>query len=101
MEYVPYYGNTYRGTLKNKVEEALSKLDKDLLFILSTEGVEALEKAYPGRVVKIFVTAPSLAELKRRLWGRDGRETDITERVEMGLDKVHNRTRYFDYLVLM
>jgi len=68
VESQEFYGNLYGSTYDN-IEEAINgEVDR----ITSTEvmGAEALQERYPGNVVTIFVSPPSLAALRGRRAGR-------------------------------
>lgn len=64
------YGVRY-GTPKKPIEDALSTNSVPLLD-WPVHRVSELRRAFPGRVRSIYLEAPSLDELKRRLQGREG-----------------------------
>ncbi len=81
MEYAEYCGNYY-GTLKAPVFEALDK-GRDVILEIETKGALNIKRQFPEAVL-VFVTAPSMEELRRRL---SGRGTDSAEVVERRLKK--------------
>ena len=76
-----YCGNYY-GTLKAPVFEALDK-GRDVILEIETKGALNIKRQFPEAVL-VFVTAPSMEELRRRL---SGRGTDSAEVVERRLKK--------------
>ena len=73
FEYAEYQGNYY-GTPRAYVERMLDE-GKNVILEIDVQGGEHIRKLFPD-VVRIFVTAPSAEELKRRLIGR-GTETAL------------------------
>ena len=73
IEYASYQGNYY-GTPRAYVERMLDE-GKNVILEIDVQGGEHIRKLFPD-VVRIFVTAPSAEELKRRLIGR-GTETAL------------------------
>ena len=76
IEYAEYCGNYY-GTLKAPVSEALCA-GRDVILEIETKGALNVKRLFPEAVL-VFVTAPSMEELRRRL---SGRGTDSAEAVE-------------------
>ena len=73
FEYAEYQGNYY-GTPRAYGERMLDE-GKNVILEIDVQGGEHIRKLFPD-VVRIFVTAPSAEELKRRLIGR-GTETAL------------------------
>jgi guanylate kinase len=89
MEYAEVHGNCY-GTLKSTVEEALAA-GHDLIMDIDVQGAAQVREACakmaesdPVRAgfVDLFITPPSVEELRRRLVAR---ATDATEVIETRL----------------
>jgi guanylate kinase len=59
----------YYGTLKETLENFWSG-KKHVLLDIDVQGADSLRKAYPDRCFTIFIAPPSLAELEKRLRGR-------------------------------
>jgi len=76
-----YHGNYY-GTLKSEIERIWQK-GKHVIFDVDVIGGLNIKKKYTDQCLAIFIQAPSLAELEKRLRGRstDSEET-IIKRVE-------------------
>ena len=89
LEYAEVHGNFY-GTRKQTVEEALAE-GRDIVMDIDVQGAAQIRDACkklstedPVRkgFVDIFITVPSLEELRRRLCGRS---TDTAEVIEKRL----------------
>ncbi|MGW0580444.1 guanylate kinase [Streptomyces sp. NPDC002920] len=75
----------YYGTLRAPVDEALTQ-GQDLVFDYVPEGYLNLRRYYPHNTVGVFVMAPTVAEMKRRLAGRGTEEdAELTQRQEMAM----------------
>ena len=97
FEYAEYQGNYY-GTPKAYVERMLDE-GKNVILEIDVQGGEHIRKLFPD-VVRIFVTAPSAEELKRRLIGR-GTETAL--KVKGRLIRAVEEMRYipdYEYLLV-
>ena len=86
LEYATVHGNSY-GTLKATVQETLTK-GQDLILDIDVQGAAQIRAACaalpvddPVRkgFVDLFITPPSMEELRRRLCGRG---TDAAEVIE-------------------
>jgi guanylate kinase len=96
LETALYNGELY-GTPRVPVEEHLARGEHVVLEI-EVNGAMQVKSAYP-EAVTIFVTAPSEAELRRRLEGRGDQEEDIRRRLAIAraeLDLAH----LFDHIVV-
>ncbi len=98
LEYAVVHGNYY-GTSINPVKQALRE-GKLVIFDIDVQGHDAVQSRLGDITTSVFVTTPSLEELKRRL---DNRSTDsqevIEKRIEMAKREVQRITEY-DFLVV-
>jgi len=80
------HGNRY-GTLRSAVEDRLQR-GIDVLLEIDPQGAFQVKRIMPSSVL-IFVTAPSLDELERRLRKR-GAETDdeVKERLQTAVKEL-------------
>ena len=87
LEYAEVHGNFY-GTLRETVETALQE-GRDLIMDIDVQGAgqiraacAAMPKDDPVRkgFVDIFITPPSMEELRRRLCGRATDEQEVIEK---------------------
>ena len=97
IEYARYVENYY-GTPKAYVEEQLSA-GRDVILEIEIQGARKIKKKFPEAVL-VFVTAPSMEELKERLVGR-GTETAevIHQRLARAAQEAEGVDEY-DYLLV-
>jgi guanylate kinase len=99
LEWEEVYNGTKYGTLKMEVER-LWEAGKHVVFDIDVVGGLNLKKQFPDRALAIYVQAPSIAELEKRLRKR-GTETD--EKIEMRLRKAEEeakRAPEFDVVIV-
>ena len=97
LEYEGYVGHYY-GTPRKYVEEMMS-LGKDVILEIDVRGGLNIKKQMPEAVL-IFVTAPSVKELERRLRGRASEsDEDIKARMSQ-IEREMKSIRHYDYLLV-
>lgn len=86
LEWAKVYDNYY-GTPLKKVEEKLAA-GEDILLEIDTQGAMKVREKFPEGVY-IFVLPPSLAELERRIRGRDTETEDVLQkRLAAAIDEI-------------
>ena len=97
IEYAEYVENYY-GTPRAYVEEQLSA-GKDVILEIEIQGAMKVKEKLPEALL-VFITPPSMEELKRRLIGR-GTETMevISSRILRAYEEAQGMEDY-DYLVI-
>lgn len=75
VEYEEVYKDRFYGTLKSQVEKQLKK--NNILFDVDVKGGCNLKKYYGDRALFVFVQAPSVDELRKRLLNRG--DTSVEE----------------------
>lgn len=86
LEWAKVYDNYY-GTPLKKVEEKLAA-GEDILLEIDTQGAMKVREKFPEGVY-IFILPPSLAELERRIRGRDTETEDVLQkRLAAALDEI-------------
>lgn len=96
LEYVKVYGNYY-GTLKEEVH-SLQSSGKHVVLVIDTQGALQLMKTVPA--VFIFITPPSLEELRRRLFKRQTEDkAKIEERIQWAENEIKHAEKY-DYQIV-
>lgn len=97
LEYAEYVGNYY-GTPRDFVEKTLAS-GKDIILEIEVQGALKVKEKFEEGVF-IFLTPPSLDELKQRITGR-GTETDelIDHRMNEAVREM-NLMRHYDYAVV-
>jgi guanylate kinase len=74
IEYAMYVNNYY-GTPRSYVEEKLSQ-NQSVILEIEVQGALSIKEQYPDAIL-IFITAPSVAELKDRLTNRGTEAEDV------------------------
>lgn len=97
LEYAEYVGNYY-GTPRDFVEETIAS-GKDIILEIEVQGALKVKEKFPDGVF-IFLTPPSLDELKDRIVGR-GTENQATidHRMSVAVDEME-LIRHYDYAVV-
>ena len=92
VEYEEVYPGRYYGTLKQQVEEQLKI--QNVLFDVDVVGGCNLKKYYGENALFIFVQAPSIEELRKRLVGRGD---TAPEEIEKRLAKAEYEMTFAQY----
>jgi len=77
LEWADVHGNRY-GTPRAAVEEKLAQ-SVDVILEIDPQGAAQVKRAMPSSVL-IFITPPSMEELRRRLEGRGSETKEQVER---------------------
>lgn len=98
LEYAVVHGNYY-GTSLKPVREALNA-GKLVIFDIDVQGNTAVRNRLSDIVTSVFITPPTLSELKTRLINRstDSKEV-IDTRIKMAKKEIQRVSEY-DYLVV-
>ncbi len=99
VEYEEVYAGSFYGTLKSEVERIWDK-GNSVIFDVDVKGGLNLKKYFGDKALSVFVQAPSVEELRRRLIGR---ATDSPEAIEKRLAKATEEMSYadkFDYILI-
>ena len=98
LEYARVHGNYY-GTSLKPVKKAL-KEGKLVIFDIDVQGHDAVQKRLADITTSVFVTTPTLCELKKRLNARGTDAQEIIDgRIQMAKREVQRISEY-DYLVI-
>lgn len=98
LEYAVVHGNYY-GTSLGPVKQAL-KEGKLVIFDIDVQGHDAVQNRLADITTSVFITTPTLEELKRRLYGRSTDSDEIiAKRIEMAKREVQRISEY-DFLVV-
>lgn len=90
MEWEEVYKDNYYGTLKSEVERLWDQ-GKHVVFDIDVVGGRRLKNNYPDQTLAIFVKAPSLEEMEKRL--RD-RKTDSEEKIKERVAKASREMEF-------
>lgn len=97
LEWAEVHGNYY-GTSLKPIKEAL-KEGKLVIFDIDVQGHEIVRKKLNSVVTSVFVTTPSLEELKKRLQSRGTDDSSIiARRIENAKYEIKSFHKY-DYFI--
>ena len=99
LEWEEVYPGCYYGTLKSEVERIL-KMNQNILFDIDVVGGSNIKKYYGDRALAVFIQAPSIAELQKRLTNRS---TDHPEVIKERIAKAEHEMSYvglFDMVIV-
>jgi guanylate kinase len=98
LEYALVHGNYY-GTSLKPVKKALEE-NKLVIFDIDVQGNEAIKKKMADITTSVFITPPTLLELKKRLQNRltDSQEV-INDRIDMAKIEIKRISEY-DYIII-
>lgn len=98
LEHAVVHGNYY-GTSLKPVKQALSE-GKLVIFDIDVQGNTAVNNRLGDITTSVFITPPSLSELKRRLVNRSTDTDEVIEgRIKMAKREIQRVTEY-DYIVV-
>lgn len=99
VEYEEVYPGRFYGTLKEEVERIWAK-GHVIIFDVDVKGGVNLKKYFGEKALSVFIQAPSVEELRRRLVLRG---TDSQEDIEKRVAKASEEMTYageFDYVLV-
>lgn len=97
VEWAVIYGNYY-GTPKKRIEENLGK-GRCVILALDHNGGQSIKRNYPGAVL-VYLLPPSMAELRKRLSGRNtDRRSSVQRRLKSARQELLHAKKY-DYFVV-
>jgi guanylate kinase len=98
LEYAVVHGNYY-GTSLRPVKQALSE-GKLVIFDIDVQGNSAVNSRLGDITTSVFITPPTLSELKKRLENRSTDEQDVIERRIKMARKEIQRVSEYEYLLI-
>lgn len=99
VEYEQVYEGRYYGTLKEEVQRIWDK-GNVIIFDVDVKGGINLKKYFGERALSVFIQAPSIDELRRRLVNRGtDSEADIDARVAKAAEEMTFADK-FDYILI-
>ena len=98
LEYAKVQYNAYYGTPKKEINKALDS-GKDVILEIDVQGAKQIKEKYPDTIL-IFIMAPSMEEVKRRIKMR-GKETSaqIISRFKVAYNEI-NEINNYNYVVV-
>ena len=98
LEYAKVQYGAYYGTPKKEVLELLDS-GKDVILEIDVQGAKQIKEIYPETVL-IFVMAPSMREVKRRIMMRGDENIDqIISRFKVAYNEI-NQINTYNYVVV-
>ena len=98
LEYAVVHGNYY-GTSLRPVKQALAE-GKLVIFDIDVQGNSAVNSRLGDITTSVFITPPTLSELKRRLENRSTDEPEVIERRIQMARKEIQRVSEYEYLLI-
>ena len=98
LEYIHVFGTKYYGTPRSFVEQQLRD-GYDVILEIDVQGAMKVKQAFPDAVL-MFITAPSMGEIKSRLIGRG---TETMEQVEKRFATAFEEVKmipHYDYVIV-
>lgn len=92
VEFEEVYPGRFYGTLKEEVERIWAK-GNVIIFDVDVKGGVNLKKYFGDKALSVFIQAPSIEELRRRLVSRG---TDSEEEIEKRVGKAAEEMTYAD-----
>lgn len=99
VEWEEVYTDNYYGTLKSELRRIWNE-GKHAIFDIDVVGGLRIKEKYPERTLSVFVKAPSLEEMERRLRAR---KTDSEEKIRERIAKARREmefARQFDVVLV-
>ena len=98
LEYAQVQYGCYYGTPKKEIEEQL-EAGKDVILEIDVEGAKQVKSLYPETVL-IFIMAPSMEEVKRRIKMRNTENAEqIIKRFKKAYQEINEVNKY-NYVVV-
>lgn len=99
VEYEEVYAGSFYGTLKSEVQRIWDK-GHVIIFDVDVKGGVNLKKYFGDKALSVFIQAPSVEELRKRLVARG---TDSAEAIAKRVTKASEEMTYadkFDYILV-
>ena len=98
LEYAQVQYGSYYGTPKKEVLELLDS-GKDVILEINVQGAKQIKELYPETIL-IFIMAPSMREVKRRIMMRGDENIDqIISRFKVAYNEI-NQINNYNYVVV-
>ncbi len=99
LEWEEVYPNQYYGTLRSEVDR-IRAMGRNVLFDVDVEGGLNIKNQYGKEALALFIMAPSIQELTKRLKNRG---TEDSESLQKRLNKVEHELAFapkFDQIIV-
>jgi len=92
VEWEEVYKDILYGTLKSEIQRIWDN-GNNVLFDVDVRGGLNLKKIFGKKSIAVFIMAPSVEEIEKRL---NGRGTDSPEKIRMRVNKAHEELKLAD-----
>ena len=99
LEWEEVYPGACYGTLQSEVEKSWASGDA-VAFDIDVVGGKNLKAQYGDRALALFIQAPSIEELERRLLARG---TDSNDKIKQRIEKASwemEQSHFFDHIII-
>ena len=100
VEYEEVYAGSFYGSLKSEIERIWAK-GHVIIFDIDVKGGVNLKRIFGDKAMSVFIQAPSIEELRRRLVGRG---TDTEEAIDRRVAKANSEMEFakgkFDHILV-
>ena len=99
LEFEEVYKDNFYGTLKTEIERIWAQ-DKTVIFDVDVVGGLNLKKLFGDKALAVFVKAPSIDELEKRL---KSRQTESNEKIALRIKKATHEMAFekeFDVVLI-
>jgi guanylate kinase len=90
IEWQEVYKDNFYGTLKSEIERIWA-MNKTVIFDVDVVGGLNLKKLFAEKALSVFVKAPSVEELERRL---KSRQTESSEKIAIRIQKAKHEMAF-------
>jgi len=98
LEYEQVHGNYY-GTLRPVVDDLIRR-GRRIVFDIDVKGALSIRKVFPDESLLIFIQAPSIDELKKRLRKRRSESEEAIALRFRRIDYEISQSKYFDHIII-
>jgi guanylate kinase len=89
LEYEEVYPGSFYGTLKKEINR-IRDLGKNVIFDIDVIGGLNIKNKYPDQTLSIFLKAPNINDIKKRLIKRN---LDLKNMLKLRIDKIHEEIK--------
>ena len=89
LEYEEVYPGSFYGTLKKEINR-IRDLGKNVIFDIDVIGGLNIKNNYPDQTLSIFLKAPNINDIKKRLIKRN---LDLKNMLKLRIDKIHEEIK--------
>lgn len=99
LEWEEVYDNHFYGTLKSEVINKIN-LGHNVIFDIDVIGAKSLKKIFTNQAFSIYIQAPSIDSINKRL---NSRQTESGDQISFRTNKARHEEKekkFFDYILI-